>query len=48
MKVALEKGNLTAVRQNRDLNASRPLLTKAQPQEQNEEDCTTALGLSPP
>lgn len=36
LKVALEKGNLTAVRQNRDVNASRPLLTRAQPQEQNE------------
>lgn len=36
LKVALEKGNLTAVRQNRELNASRPLSTRAQPEEQNE------------
>lgn len=35
LKVVLEKGNLTAVRQNREVNASRPLLTRAQPQEQN-------------
>lgn len=27
----LEKGNLTAVRQNRELNTSRPLSTRAQP-----------------
>lgn len=31
LKVALEKGNLTAVRQNRELNTSRPLSTRAQP-----------------
>ena len=44
LKVALEKGNLTAVRQNRDLNASRPLSTKAQLQEQNETECNAARG----
>lgn len=44
LKVALEKGNLTAVRQNRELKASRPLSTRAQPQEQNEEGCCTAWG----
>ena len=44
LKVALEKGNLTAVRQNRELNASRPLSTKAQLQEQNEAECKAARG----
>lgn len=31
LKVALEKGNLTAVRQNREPSAGRPLSTRAQP-----------------
>lgn len=44
LKVALEKGNLTAVRQNRELNASRPLSTRTQPQEQNTEERSTAWG----
>lgn len=48
VKVALEKGNLTAARQNRALNSSCPLWAGVPPQEQSEEECGTAWGSGDP